>query len=79
MKESPRWLIVMGRHKEALAVLQQAARVNGTSLPPTEDLLAIMKKVQQQVSQRDEREIKVRINKKKTTIRPEANSRFLLI
>ncbi|KAG0727758.1 Solute carrier family 22 member 13 [Chionoecetes opilio] len=50
MDESPRWLVVMGRHKEALSVLQRAARLNGTSLPPKDHLLAVMKNVEQQSS-----------------------------
>ncbi|KAG0728153.1 Solute carrier family 22 member 21 [Chionoecetes opilio] len=50
MNESPRWLVVMGRHKEALSVLQRAARLNGTSLPPKDHLLAVMKNVEQQSS-----------------------------
>lgn len=48
MNESPRWLVVKGRHKEALRVIQRAARMNGTSLPPTDHLLTIMKDVQRQ-------------------------------
>lgn len=41
----------MGRHQEALAVLRRAAKMNGTTLPPTDHLLAVMKKVQEQVSE----------------------------
>ncbi|XP_050687705.1 solute carrier family 22 member 7-like [Eriocheir sinensis] len=48
LKESPRWLVVTGRHQKALSVLQLAAKYNGTKLPPTEDLLILMKKVQEQ-------------------------------
>ncbi|XP_063863182.1 solute carrier family 22 member 7-like [Scylla paramamosain] len=48
LKESPRWLAVMGRHQEALSVLQVAAKINGTTLPPTDKMLRIMQEVQQQ-------------------------------
>lgn len=48
LKESPRWLAVRGRHKEALSVLQVASRINGTTLPPTDHLLKVMEAVQRQ-------------------------------
>ena len=43
----------MGRHEEALSVLRRAARMNGTKLPPTDHLLAIMKNITQQVRKRE--------------------------
>lgn len=47
--ESPRWLIVKGRHREALNILQRAARWNGAKLPPEEELFAVMKDIQREV------------------------------
>ncbi|KAK8398536.1 hypothetical protein O3P69_004003 [Scylla paramamosain] len=48
LNESPRWLVVTGQHQKALSVIQKAARINNKSLPPTDQLLAIMTKVQEQ-------------------------------
>lgn len=48
LKESPRWLVVMGRHQEALSILQGAAKMNGAKLPPTDKMLKIMQEVQKQ-------------------------------
>ncbi|XP_037793895.1 organic cation transporter protein-like [Penaeus monodon] len=42
LDESPRWLIVRGRHDDALRVLQKAARWNKAQLPPEEELRALM-------------------------------------
>ncbi|ROT85732.1 Organic cation transporter protein [Penaeus vannamei] len=49
MDESPRWLIVRGRHEAALRVLQRASRWNGAKLLPEEDLLALIGDVQREV------------------------------
>ncbi|XP_047482763.1 organic cation transporter protein-like isoform X2 [Penaeus chinensis] len=46
MDESPRWLIVRGRHKAALRALQRASRWNGTKLLPEKDLLALIQDIQ---------------------------------
>ncbi|XP_069993871.1 organic cation transporter protein isoform X1 [Penaeus vannamei] len=48
MDESPRWLIVRGRHEAALRVLQRASRWNGAKLLPEEDLLALIGDVQRE-------------------------------
>ncbi|MPC54645.1 Solute carrier family 22 member 1 [Portunus trituberculatus] len=48
LKESPRWLAVRGQHQKALSVLRVAAKMNGTTLPPTDKMLRIMQEVQQQ-------------------------------
>ncbi|KAK4321248.1 hypothetical protein Pmani_007972 [Petrolisthes manimaculis] len=46
--ESPRWLAVVGQHQRALKVLRRAAKLNKVTLPPDQDLLAIMKIIQEQ-------------------------------
>ncbi|XP_045622943.1 organic cation transporter protein [Procambarus clarkii] len=46
LNESPRWLIVRGRHKQALQALQRAARLNHSSLPPEDELLIMMTDIQ---------------------------------
>ncbi|XP_047493604.1 solute carrier family 22 member 15-like [Penaeus chinensis] len=43
MDESPRWLAVRGQHRRALRVLQRAARWNGVTLPPEDELLLLLK------------------------------------
>ncbi|XP_071544081.1 organic cation transporter protein-like [Panulirus ornatus] len=40
--ESPRWLMVQGRHSEALKVLRRASRLNKVPLPPEDELLQMM-------------------------------------
>nr|XP_027207376.1 organic cation transporter protein-like [Penaeus vannamei] len=42
LDESPRWLIVRGRHDDALRILRKAARWNKAQLPPEEELRALM-------------------------------------
>ncbi|KAK8731693.1 hypothetical protein OTU49_007421 [Cherax quadricarinatus] len=48
LDESPRWLIVNGHHDKALLVLQRASRWNKATLPPEEDLRALMRNVQEE-------------------------------
>ncbi|XP_076042503.1 organic cation transporter protein-like isoform X2 [Oratosquilla oratoria] len=48
LSESPRWLIVQGRHQEALKILRRASRWNGVPLPPDDVLLKDMKEIQEQ-------------------------------
>ena len=43
MPESPRWLVVRGRFKEAHKVFKQCARWNGRQLPQEEEVLRLMK------------------------------------
>ncbi|XP_063591330.1 organic cation transporter protein-like [Penaeus indicus] len=43
MDESPRWLMVTGKHERALEVLKKAAKWNKVSLPPENELLTLMK------------------------------------
>ncbi|XP_037789627.1 organic cation transporter protein-like [Penaeus monodon] len=45
LPESPRWLILKGRHKEALEVLHRAARLNGRTLPPDQQVIAAMERI----------------------------------
>lgn len=44
--ESPRWLIVTGRHERALKVLRRAARFNKTTLPSDSQLLSMFKEIE---------------------------------
>nr|XP_053640648.1 organic cation transporter protein-like [Cherax quadricarinatus] len=46
--ESPRWLIVNGHYDKALKVLEKASRWNKVSLPPEEDLRALMRNIQEE-------------------------------
>ncbi|CAL4059200.1 unnamed protein product [Meganyctiphanes norvegica] len=46
--ESPRWLIVNGRHGEALKVLRRAARLNKSTLPAEEELMELMYHIQRE-------------------------------
>lgn len=50
LDESPRWLIVRGRHDDALRVLQKAARWNKAQLPPEEELRALMDHIRKEVT-----------------------------
>ena len=43
--ESPRWLVVMGRFKEAHKLFKLGARWNGRQLPEEEEVLRLMKEV----------------------------------
>ena len=47
--ESPRWLIVTGRHEEALKVLRRAARLNKTTLPSDSELMYMFKAIEHEV------------------------------
>ncbi|XP_050727693.1 organic cation transporter protein-like isoform X2 [Eriocheir sinensis] len=42
LPESPRWLIMQGRNKEALKVLTQVAKVNKKTLPPDDQMISAM-------------------------------------
>ncbi|KAK8731695.1 hypothetical protein OTU49_007422, partial [Cherax quadricarinatus] len=46
INESPRWLIVRGRHQQALHVLHRAARLNKATLPPEDQLCKMMNDIQ---------------------------------
>ncbi|XP_042890135.1 organic cation transporter protein-like [Penaeus japonicus] len=56
LPESPRWLILGGRHKQALEVLQRAARLNGRTLPSDEQLLAAMERIAHSDSSKESQE-----------------------
>lgn len=49
MDESPRWLIVQDRHKEAMQVFRKAALWNRVTLLPEADLQALMNQIQEEV------------------------------
>lgn len=49
MPESPRWLISVGRFEEALKILKDGAKTNGTTLPPDEEVIAMMESFKQEV------------------------------
>lgn len=48
LDESPRWLIVRGRHQHALRVLQKAGRWNKVAMPAEEELYVIMENIQKE-------------------------------
>ncbi|CAL4088287.1 unnamed protein product, partial [Meganyctiphanes norvegica] len=54
LDESPRWLIVTGRHDEALKVLRRAARLNNSSLPSETELSTMMKQIQNETVEEKE-------------------------
>ncbi|XP_068208623.1 organic cation transporter protein-like [Palaemon carinicauda] len=43
LDESPHWLVVRGRYREALQVLKKASRWNNSSLPSDEEVILILK------------------------------------
>ncbi|KAK4299136.1 hypothetical protein Pmani_028577 [Petrolisthes manimaculis] len=47
MGESPRWLAVVGQHQRALKEVKRAALWNKVTLPPDQELLEIMARVQE--------------------------------
>ena len=47
--ESPRWLVAKGRFKEALKILKNGADTNSNTLPPDEEVFAVMQKIFEQV------------------------------
>ncbi|XP_071542838.1 organic cation transporter protein-like [Panulirus ornatus] len=42
LPESPRWLLMQGRHQEGLKILSEAAKVNGGSLPQQQELDSLL-------------------------------------
>jgi len=46
--ESPRWLVAKGRFKEALKILKKGADTNSNTLPPDEEVFAVMQKIFEQ-------------------------------
>jgi len=44
--ESPRWLVCENRHEEALTILKDAAKVNGTTLPSDSELMEMLQKLE---------------------------------
>lgn len=49
LPETPRWLMLKGRFREALRVLSWAASVNGRALPPAKVLLKDMEAIRNKV------------------------------
>ncbi len=47
MPESPRWLIVQGRDAEALKILKDGAKINGTTLPPDDEMIEMMTRLRE--------------------------------
>ncbi|XP_042890618.1 organic cation transporter protein-like isoform X2 [Penaeus japonicus] len=55
MDESPRWLIIRGKHEQALATLKKAARWNGATLPPEDDLRRTMRDIEAETTSSTEK------------------------
>ena len=51
MDESPRWLMMEGRHEEAIKILKKMAKMNGRSLPEDRYLKVLTDKIDEEVSQ----------------------------
>ncbi|KAK4292638.1 hypothetical protein Pmani_034609 [Petrolisthes manimaculis] len=66
--ESPRWLAVVGQHQRALKVLRRAAKLNKVTLPPDQNLLAIMKTVQEQTTIKEKKVSKSVMDKLRNVI-----------
>ena len=49
--ESPRWLVTKGRFDEALKILKGGAKMNKRQLPPDNEMLEMMEKIQLQDQQ----------------------------
>lgn len=49
LPESPRWLIIQGRYKEALTVLTHAAKMNAKTLPQDDYIICAMTNIGKQV------------------------------
>ncbi|XP_071542407.1 organic cation transporter protein-like isoform X2 [Panulirus ornatus] len=48
LPESPRWLMMKGRHQKGIDILKKAAKVNGKSLPPQEEIDAIVANIEKE-------------------------------
>ncbi|XP_027207541.2 organic cation transporter protein isoform X1 [Penaeus vannamei] len=75
MDESPRWLIIRGQHERALATLAKAARWNGATLPPEDDLRATMRDIQAETTSSAE---KKEVKNKKESVRNWFSFAFIL-
>ena len=60
--ESPRWLMAEGRFEEALKILKGGAKINGRTLPPDDEILEMMRAINE-----EEEEVKTTVEVELTT------------
>lgn len=69
LPESPRWLIIRGRHQEALKVMTQAAKVNKKTMPSDDQVLSVMRVIAQKPDTEDTDEDKGILIRVRLTLR----------
>lgn len=62
--ESPRWLLAEGRFEEALKILKSGAKVNDRTLPSDEELLEMMRKINEEEEEKKTEEVELTTKEK---------------